>query len=272
MPPVLQGKVALFGAAGPVAVTAADALRDHYTLRLCDVRLLAERTSAQSPGAPLPGPVTAPHEERLVDITDYAQVLEASRGMDALINCTVVRPHLEAAFLVNTIGAYHVAKAAVELGIRRVIHSGPQLVIAEHQADYWHDFDVHDDVPERPGSNLYGLSKYLGSEIMRRFAEQHGLEVAAFVYAHFRPADRPEDADGSGLFAFTTAWEDTGGSFLAALRAPSAAFERPFELFHIASRLPHGKIGGSDKTQRLLGWVPEHDFARLWHRPAVGRE
>lgn len=272
MPPVLEGRVAIFGAAGPVAVMAAESLRPHYTLRLCDVRPLAQRTVEQSAGAPLPAPVTPPHEEQLVDITSYTQVLEAARGMDALINCTVVRPHLEAAFLVNTIGAYHVARAAVELGIRRIIHTGPQLVIAEHQADYWHDFDVHDDVPERPGGNLYGLSKYLGSEIMRRFAERHGLEVAAFVYAHFRPAERPSDADGSGLYAFTTAWEDTGTPFLAALRAPSEAFERPLELFHIASRLPHGKIGGSDKTQRLLGWAPEHDFARLWHRPSAVRK
>jgi hypothetical protein len=251
---------------------ATEALLPHYVLRLCDLRPLAERTTAQSAGAPLPQPVPPPHEERQVDVTDYAQVLDAARGMDALINCTVVRPHLEAAFLVNTLGAFHVAKAAVELGIRRIIYTGPQLVIAEHPADYRHDFDVHDDVPERPGSNLYGLSKYLGSEIMRRFAEMHDLEVAAFVYAHFRPADRLEDADGSGLYAFTTAWEDTGAPFLAALRAPSEAFERSFELFHIASRLPHGKIGGSDKTRRLLGWAPENDFARLWHRPAAGRE
>jgi len=272
MPPVLEGKIAIFGAAGPVAVMAADALRPHYTLRLCDVQPLAERTVEQSAGAPLPATAIPPHEERRVDVTDYAQVLEASRGMDALVNCTVVRPHLQPAFLVNTIGAYHVAKAAVELGIRRIIHTGPQLVIAEHQADYWHDFDVHDDVPERPGSSLYGLSKYLGSEVMRRFAEVHHLEVAAFVYAHFRPANRPSDADGSGLYAFTTAWEDTGAPFLAALRAPATAFEQPFELFHIASRLPHGKIGGSDKAQRLLGWAPEQDFSRLWHRSPIVQE
>src|SRR5438105_10862144 len=128
MPPVTQGKVAIFGAGGPVGAAAARALRDHYTLRLTDIRPIAEIAAEgkpQSPGAPLPELLPAPHECRVVDVTDYAQVREAARGMDALINCTVIRHQLAAAFQVNLIGAYHVAKAAVELGIRRIIHTGP---------------------------------------------------------------------------------------------------------------------------------------------------
>ncbi len=267
---VLSGRVAIFGAGGPVGVCAASALRDHYTLRLTDVRPLAEIRDAnrpQSPGAPLPEVLPPPHEEMRVDVTDYGQVLAAARGMDALVNCTVVRPHPVEAFRVNLLGAYHVVRAAVELGITRIVHTGPQLVISHQPADYLHEWDVHDDVPERPGSGLYALTKYLGGEVTRVFAEQHGLEVAEFVYCAFRPADRPEDPDGSGVFAFTTAWEDTGPPFLHALRAPSGAFERPREVFHITSRLPHGKFGGSGKAGRLLGWAPETDFARLWHRP-----
>src|ERR1051326_1704442 len=121
MPAVMNGRVAIFGAGGPVAVAATRALRDHYTLRLTDVRPLAEISAAgqpQSAGAPLPEPPLPPHEERQVDVTDYAQVREAARGMDALVNCTVVRADPAAAFPVNLIGAYHVAKAAVEHGIR----------------------------------------------------------------------------------------------------------------------------------------------------------
>jgi nucleoside-diphosphate-sugar epimerase len=204
---------------------------------------------------------------RQVDITDYAQVLEAARGMDALVNCTVVRPDLVLAFHVNLLGAYHVARAAVETGIRRIVHTGPQLVFTHENADYFHDFDVADDVPERPGSGLYGISKYLGGEVMRVFAERHGLEVAAFVYCYFEPADGGEEEPRAGVFPFTTAWEDTGEPFLHALRAPSSAFERPLELFHITSRLPNGKFGGSGKAERLLGWTPRHDFAGLWTRP-----
>src|ERR1051325_160721 len=113
MPPVNEGKIAICGAGGPVGASAARYLKDHYTLRLTDVRPIAEiaaENRPQSPGAPLPEVLPAPHECRVVDITDYAQVLEAARGMDALINTTVVRGELKAAFEVNLIGAYHVAK------------------------------------------------------------------------------------------------------------------------------------------------------------------
>src|SRR5918997_1719577 len=132
MPAVEKGKVVIFGAGGPVGAAAARSLREHYTLRLTDIRPIAEIAAAgrpQSPGAPLPEVLPAPHECRVVDVTDYAQVLDAARGMDALVNCTVVRPDPVLAFQVNLIGAYNVAKAAVEVGITRIVHTAPQLVM-----------------------------------------------------------------------------------------------------------------------------------------------
>ncbi len=272
MAAVLSGKVAIYGAGGPVGVMATRALRDNYTLRLTDARSIAELAAEgkpQSPGAPLPQVLPAPHECRITDVTDYEQVLEAARGMDALVNCTVVRPDVRTAFLVNLVGAYYVAKAAVELGIRRIVHTGPQLVITGRHCDYNDDFRVVDDVPERGSSNQYSLSKFLGGEVTRVFAEEHGLEIAEFVYCAFRPADRPEEADGSGVFHYTTAWEDTGTPFLHALRAPSTSFEKPLERYLITSRLPQGRFGPSAKAERLLGWTPQHSFERLYTRPVA---
>jgi nucleoside-diphosphate-sugar epimerase len=269
MPPVSAGKVAIFGAGGPVGAAAARALCDHYILRLTDVRPIAEIVAEgkpQSPGAPLPELLSAPHETRTVDVADYAQVSEAAHGMDALVNCTVVRGEPVAAFHVNLIGSYHIAKAAVEHGITRIVNTGPQLVITSRHIDYSGEFDIHDDVPPRPGSGLYGITKFLGSEVMGVFAEHYGLEIAEFVYCAFRPARQPDEKPGNWLDPFTTAWEDTGEPFLRALQAPSSSFERPLERFHITSRLPHGKYGRSGKAQRLLGWTPQHEFAHLWRR------
>ena len=62
MAAVREGKVALFGAGGPVGAAAARALRDHYTLRLTDRRPLAEiiaENKPQSPDAPLPDAAAA---------------------------------------------------------------------------------------------------------------------------------------------------------------------------------------------------------------------
>ncbi len=66
-------------------------------LRLCDRRALAEivaECEPQSRGAPVTRLLKPPHEIWQVDVTDYGQVLRATRGMDAVINMTVVRPQL----------------------------------------------------------------------------------------------------------------------------------------------------------------------------------
>ena len=73
MPAVKAGKVAIFGAGGPVGAAAARALRDHYTLRLTDVRpieQIAAESKPQSPGAPLPEVLPPPHEMRKVDVAE----------------------------------------------------------------------------------------------------------------------------------------------------------------------------------------------------------
>jgi nucleoside-diphosphate-sugar epimerase len=266
MPPVTEGRVAIFGAGGPVAVMATRALRDHYTLRVTDVRPIAEIAAEgkpQSPGAPLPEVLPAPHEQRQVDVTDYAQVLAAARGMDALVNCTVVRPDLKLAFAVSMMGAYHVGKAAAELGIRRIIHTGPWHTHLGHNADYWWDFDVPADVPLRPGGDLYALTKFLGGEVMRVFAERHGLEVVTFLFCSFRPADGGGRPGRTGCGPFETSWEDTGEAFLAGLRVPT--LPRPYEPFFICADLPHGKFSPT-KAKRLLGWEARHRFEQLWEK------
>jgi nucleoside-diphosphate-sugar epimerase len=262
---VHSGKIAIFGAGGPVAASAAQALKDHYTLRLTDVRPLPEIAAGppQSEVAPLPEVLPAPHEWSVVDVSSYEQVLEAARGMDALINCTVLRPHPVLAFHVNLLGAYNVAKAAVELGIKRIIHTGPYHVYLNHNADYWWDFDVPEDAPLRPGGDLYAHTKFLGGEVTRVFAERHGLEVVTFLYCNFTRADAGKQPDGSGVFPFQTSWEDTGEAFVYGLRAES--LPRPYEPFFIGANLPNGKWPPR-KAQRLLRFTPQHNFDRLWKR------
>ena len=216
MATVNEGKVVLFGAGGPVGASAIAALKDHYTLRVTDLRPMTEVAAAppQSPRAPIPEVLGPPHENRVVDITDYAQVLAACEGMDAAINVSVVRPHPVLAFQVNMVGAYNVAKACVACGIKRLIHTGPFHTSLNHNADYWHDFQVEADIPLHPGDDLYAVSKYLGGHITRVFAEREGLEVLAFVYTHFRPREVLPEEQGQGVHPYTTSWEDTGEAFL----------------------------------------------------------
>jgi nucleoside-diphosphate-sugar epimerase len=258
-------RVVIFGAGGPLAAVTAQALERDHILRLADKRPLAEIVAEgrpQSRGAPFPRVLGPPHEVRVVDVTDYAQVREATRGMDAVINMTVIRPDPVEAFRVNTLGAYNIVRAAVECGIRRVVQTGPQQVTNTMPGGYWSDFDLPTDVPPRPGVALYFISKFLGHELVRVFAEEHDLEAPTLV---FGPFTNPEDTepDQLGCYPFLVSWADAAEAVRGALRAPS--FPRPFEIFNVVADLPHGKYR-NDRTKRLLHWQPRDSLDVHWRR------
>lgn len=266
MAAVKNGKVCVFGAGGPVGAMVAQALDQDYELLLTDLKdvndIIAEN-KPQSVGAPLPKVPKEPHQWRCVDVSDYEQVRAAAEGMDALINVAVLRHNLIPAFQVNTIGAYNVMKAAVDCGIKRIIHTGPRHTRLNFEGDYWPDFDVPDEAPLHPGQDLYALTKHLGGEIVRVFAEQHELEVLCFLFTSFRPGDGGASTDGSGVHPLTIAWEDTGDPFRVGLQVDT--LPSCFEVFDLTVGLPHGKFG-TEKAQRMLGWKPKYDFERLYKR------
>ena len=235
--------VLIIGAGGPVAAAAIKALEPYHILRLADIKELE-----------------SDHEMLIVDITDPAEVLEATSGMDAIINCTVLRDDIVKSFDVNIRGAYNVMKAAVEHGIQRVVHTGPQMVM---QGIYVDDFLITADPPTRPGTNLYGLTKYLSLEVCRIFAEEHDIQVICFLYCGFRnPPD--EDARPEGeVGPFIVSWEDTGQAFKLALEVER--LPRNFEVFNIMADLPHRKHINT-RARSLLGFQPKENFQRLWDR------
>ena len=244
---------------------AAQALERDHVLRLCDRRALAEIVAEgrpQSRGAPVPRLYGEPHEMRVVDVTDSSQVLEATRGMDAVINMTVMRHDPVEAFRVNTLGAYNVIRAAVKCGIRRVVQTGPQQVTNTMPGGYWADADLPSTVPPRPGVGLYFISKFLGQEIMRIFAQEHDLEVPTLVFGPFTNPDDCEP-DGLGGYPFLVSWADASEAVRGALRAP--AYPRPFELLHVTADLPHGRYR-NDRTKELLHWQPRDSLDIHWRR------
>jgi nucleoside-diphosphate-sugar epimerase len=257
--------VVIYGAGGPLAAVTSEALAPDHILRLTDIRPLADivaENKPRVPGWPVPRLLGAPHEMRVVDITDPDQVLEAARGMDAIVNCTAIRTHPVQAFRVNTLGAYNVMRAAVACGIRRILHTGPTQLFPHGPGGYLYDFDLSADIPRRPGTELYYMSKFLGQEICRIFAEEHNLEVPCLLFGTFLdPLGTPYEPHGG--YPLSISWPDAAEAMRLALEAPS--FPRPFEILHIGADLPHGKYS-NEKAKGLLNWQPRDRLEAHWRR------
>ncbi len=256
-------RVAIFGAGGPLGVVTAAALIPDHQLLLSD-RWTFEAIAAkppQWPGAPLPVSLGPPHEVKVIDVTDPEQVLAEAQHADALINSTVVRDHPILSFQVNTLGAYNVMQAAVAVGIRRVVQTGPRQLIGA-PVGYRDNFGLTEDAPIRPGISLYFMSKFLGQEICRIFAEEYDLEVPTLLFSRFINPDEPY-AGPVGDYQMLISWRDAGQAMRQAVVVES--FPRPFEIMQIAADVPNGRFS-NEKAKRLLGWSPRDRLEGRWQR------
>lgn len=259
-------RIVIFGAGGPLAAAAVVELAGDHRLRLTDARPI-EAIAAEGPrrdqpaGAPVPEPLGAPHEQHVVDVTDAAQVSVACAGMDAIVNCTVIRNDLAGAFRVNTLGAYNIARAAVEHGIRRIVQTGPQLATLHEEHDYTQDYDIAVEAPPRPGRHLYAHSKYLGHEIMRVFADYYGLEVPVLLFNQLAQPDAPQ---AQALDPFAVSWRDAARAIRRAIEV--AALPQPYEVLNVGADLPHGRFNHR-RVKEILGWQAQDDMRHLWSVP-----
>jgi len=262
-------RVVVFGAGGPIgAAFAASAAADHI-LRLADIRPLADIVAEhkpQGPGAPVPQLLDPPHEARIADITDLEQVRSVTDGVDAIVNVTAMRNDPVEAFRVNMLGPYNLMRAAVAKGIRRVVQTGPSQISLAGPAGYTYDDDlISADVPSRPGTELYFVSKLLGQHVARIFAQEHGLDVPCLLIGPLlnpSPALRPPNVP-HGAYPFSVSWTDAGEAVHCALHAPS--LPRAFEPLFVVADLPHGRFS-NEKTKRLLAWQPRDRLEHHWLR------
>jgi nucleoside-diphosphate-sugar epimerase len=236
-------KVLILGAGGPIAACCIEEIKGRHELRLADLLPL------ESEG----------HETMQVDVSNPRQVLDAAEGMDAIINCTVMRPHPTLAWDVNLRGAFNALKAAAHHGIKRFIHTGPIAMWGQSPGSYYYDFDVNEACPPRCGTSLYFITKYLGLETCKVFADRYDIQVVAFHYNGF--GDRTGFSGGSVPFAAHP--EDIGQAFRLGLEVENLPSN--FELFHISSHYVHGQYP-TTKAEKLLGFVPKHDFSRFYKR------
>ncbi|MDE2998178.1 MAG: NAD(P)-dependent oxidoreductase [Gemmatimonadota bacterium] len=228
-------KVVIYGGNGMLGPHVVNALEGCVSLRITDLE-----------------PFETPHETMAVDVADPDAVMCAAEGMDAIINLSVLRPHRKIAFDVNALGCYNVMRAAVTHGIRRVINTGPHFTVEGEPYTAW-DYGIGPDVPPKPSTNLYALSKGLGQEICRIFASHCDVYVLCYLFCIFRDHDAASEPVRD--WPFLVSWRDAAAAFLPGLTIEPDRLPSRCEVFNIFGDRPHGQFT-NEKAKRILGWQP----------------
>lgn len=156
--------VAITGGSGRIATAIRPYLREHYRLRLLDVR---------APSADL----TAEEEFHALDVSDFAAVDAALRGTNAVVHLAA-NPSTAGTWssvLKNNIEATrNVYEAARRNGATKIVFASTNHVVGFYYLE--RAVPISTDVPIRPDS-LYGVSKAFGEALGRYYADAFGMSV-----------------------------------------------------------------------------------------------
>ena len=233
-------KVVIYGSNGMLGPHVVTALEGHVDLRLTDLE-----------------PFDTPHEMVSVDVSDPDAVMRAAEGTDAIVNLSVLRSHRQIAFDVNTMGCYNIMRAAVAHGIRRVINTGPHFTVEGAPYENW-DYHLGPDVPPKPSTNLYALSKGLGQEVCRIFTEHYDVYVLCYLFYIFQKHDEKRKPRRDWPFLVT--WRDAAAAFLPGLEIELGSLPSRCEVLNVFGDRPHGKFSNG-KAKCILGWKPKDDLS-----------
>jgi nucleoside-diphosphate-sugar epimerase len=225
------------------------------------------------------------------DTGDYEKLVEAFRETDALIHMGAIpSPGRHPDHIVhnnNVVGSYNALRAAVEVGIKRIVQASSVNAIGlsfsrEGHFDYFPIDEAHPNYSEEP----YSLSKWICEQQADSFARRYEDIRIASMRFHLVCHDRSKGVEHYGVATQEVSrhlWAYT--LFDAAARACLLALDAPFrghEVFYIVapdtvmeiptlelaarffpnvpvrSDLPGNRsFFSSAKAERMLGW--RHD-------------
>lgn len=175
-------KILITGAAGTVGTSLRKHLHDRY-----DLRLLLHNT--------IPDDISAEDEVVVGDIVDPESMLEATRGVDAIVHLALAgdRPGMPSelkarmALDVDMKGTYHIFEAARINGVSTVVYASTNHVTGVNEQE---GICSHPGMPIRPDS-VYGVAKVFGEALGRYYMDCHGLRVFCLRIANFNGRDEP---------------------------------------------------------------------------------
>jgi len=122
------------------------------------------------------------------------------RGVDSVVHLAAVQSWDDAragdVLDTNVMGTFHLLRAAVAAGVRRIVFASSGEVYPETAPRTMPIDEAHPRLP----TNHYGLSKVIGEEMVSYYRRRYGLETVVLRLCHvLDPAEILDpDADGEG--------------------------------------------------------------------------
>jgi NAD(P)-dependent dehydrogenase (short-subunit alcohol dehydrogenase family) len=166
-------RILVTGAAGKIGREVVPLLREHFSLRLLDVRRVQPELDDELVRA---------------DVSDAAALRRACRDVVAIVHLAGVDQKEHEFFgrmmPVNIDGTYQVFEAARCTGVGRVVFASTGQVVGAYPTTEWVDAGV----PVRP-SSVYACTKVFGEALARHYADSYGVATVCLRIGWFDAYD-----------------------------------------------------------------------------------
>lgn len=230
------------------------------------------------------------------DLTDAGAVYDVVRGADAVLHLAAVPgPTIETAsvtFRNNVLSTFHVAEAAANLGVRRLVFASSVFALGWHDDPlaYWPRYIPVDEAHPLTPFEAYGLSKATGEEICAQASRRSGMAVVSLRIMNVIPPEGyqglpwPVPTDERPTRFVMWPWIDvrdaatacrlallgsTTGYEAIYVAAAETRFDAPTRdlIQRVAPQVEiRGALAGRssvislEKARRLLGFAPKHHW------------
>jgi len=238
--PITRPRLLITGPGGRVGTQIVPLLREHFALRLFDLRPLK--------------PI-GDDEVLQGDIRDFDALKKACAGAAALLHLAAVpdEDDFHSKLLpMNLVGGYNAFEAACQAGVPKVLFASTGQTIL----NYPKGTRVTTDMPVRP-STVYGCTKVFGEALGRYYSDKHGLQVICIRLCWFQPYDSPALRSAAEIHSKWCSPRD-----LTQLIVKSIRSDVKFAIFFGISNNTGRRLDIAN-AQELVGYAPEDNAAAL---------
>lgn len=234
----MRERILVTGAAGQIGSQICPMLREHFALRLLDIK-----------------PLRPEGDDEVVqaDIRDFEAMRKACEGTTAMVHLAAVsgEDNFYTRLLpMNLLGVYNAYEAARQAGVRKVIFASSCHTILGYPPDVC----VTPDMPVRP-ITVYGCTKVFGEALARYYANKYGMSMICIRIGWFQPYDSRLLRTDPVMLVMWCSPND-----LAQLIVKSIRSDVPFAIFYGVSNNPKRNWDISN-AQQLVGYEPKDNAA-----------